>query len=204
MISSLNRAPSRTIVLVGLMGAGKSSIGRRLADRLNLEFTDADDEIEAAAGCTIADIFELHGERAFREGERKVIARLLEQLPHVLATGGGAFMDPVTRSLIREKGISIWLRADLEILARRVGREDNRPLLKNRDVKTVLKNLLEERNPFYAKADIIVNTRDEPHEVVVKEVLQNLVAFPRSGVSEGMVLKDSAKRSQKVASTRHD
>ncbi|HEX2115672.1 MAG TPA: shikimate kinase, partial [Alphaproteobacteria bacterium] len=121
----------RTIVMVGLMGAGKTSIGRRLAQRLGLAFVDADHEIEQAAGCTIEEIFERYGEAAFRDGERRIIQRLLERPPHVLATGGGAFMDPETRARIKEAGISVWLKADLDVLVRRVSRRNNRPLLKH-------------------------------------------------------------------------
>ena len=186
MARKSNQVPRRTIVLVGLMGAGKSSIGRRLAVRLGLKFIDADSEIEAAAGCSIDDIFELHGEEAFREGERRVIARLLEAPAHVLATGGGAIMDPATRALICEKGISIWLRANLDILVRRVSRRGNRPLLKNRDVREVLKELMTERDPVYATADITVDTIDAPHETVVTEILRRLVACPGSGVRATM------------------
>ena len=182
MARKSNQVPRRTIVLVGLMGAGKSSIGRRLAVRLGLKFIDADSEIEAAAGCSIDDIFELHGEDAFREGERRVIARLLEQPAHVLASGGGAFMDPATRALIRQKGISIWLRADLDILVRRVSRRGNRPLLKNRDAREVLKELMAERDPMYATADITVDTIDAPHETVLTEIMRRLAEHPESGV----------------------
>ena len=182
MARKSNQVPRRTIVLVGLMGAGKSSIGRRLAVRLGLKFIDADSEIEAAAGCSIDDIFELHGEDAFREGERRVIARLLEEPAHVLASGGGAIVDPATRALIREKGISIWLRADLDILVRRVSRRGNRPLLKNRDAQEVLKELMAERDPMYATADITVDTIDAPHETVVTEIMRRLAERPESGV----------------------
>ena len=137
----------RTVALVGLMGAGKSSIGRRLAQRLKVPFIDADAEIEAAAGATIEEIFERHGEAAFREGERRVIARLLEGPVQVLATGGGAFMDPATRALMRERAITVWLRADLELLLSRVTRRNNRPLLKGGDPRAVLERLMAERYP---------------------------------------------------------
>src|SRR5438445_5652712 len=142
--------PSRTIVLVGLMGAGKSKIGRRLAARLGLPFFDSDPEIEAAAGETIEEIFANRGERVFREGERRVIARLLAQPVHVLATGGGAFMDPATRAVIRCRGVTVWLRADLDVLAARVARRTNRPLLQERDPRAVLAELIERRYPIYA------------------------------------------------------
>ncbi len=135
----------RTIVLIGLMGAGKSAIGRRLATRLGVEFIDADSEIEKAAGLSIPDIFEVHGEDAFRDGERRVIARLLAQQSHVLATGGGAFMDADIREAIRERGISVWLRADFDVLLARVSRRNNRPLLKGEDKAEVLRRLIDER-----------------------------------------------------------
>ena len=152
--------PDRTIVLVGPMGAGKSAIGRRLARRLDLPFVDADAEIEAAAGSTIEEFFEQHGESAFRTGERRVIARLLDGEPHVLATGGGAFMDAETRRLVKTRGISIWLNADLDTLVARVSRRNNRPLLKNGDARQVLSDLMAVRNPVYAEADIAVASVD--------------------------------------------
>src|SRR5687768_3738894 len=157
---------NKTIVLVGMMGAGKTSVGRRLAGTLGVPFKDADTEIEAAAGCTISDIFELFGEEAFRAGERKVLARLLREPPHVLATGGGAFMDSGTRARIKERAISVWLKADLELLLDRVSRKDHRPLLQNTDRRTALKKLLAEREPIYAQADITVLSDDGPHEMV--------------------------------------
>ncbi len=166
--------PDKTIVLIGLMGAGKSAIGRRLAARLGLPFVDADSEVELAAGCPIEDIFSLHGEAAFRDGERRVIARLLDDPLHVLATGGGAYMDPDTRARIRETAVSIWLRADLDVLLNRVSRRDNRPLLKHGDKRAILKQLMEERYPIYAEADIIVESRDAPHEAVVSSILDEL------------------------------
>jgi shikimate kinase len=167
------RAP-RTIVLVGLMGAGKTSIGRRLAQQLRLPFVDADAEIEAAAGSSIEEIFQRHGEAAFRDGERRVIARLLEQPVHVLATGGGAFMDPATRALIRERCLSIWLRASLPLMLARVGRRNNRPLLKGGDPGTVLEKLMAERYPFYAEADIAVDSVDGPPELTLERVMTAL------------------------------
>src|SRR5712671_340106 len=148
--------PRRAIVLVGLMGAGKSKIGRRLAVRLGLPFFDSDPEIEAAAGETIEEIFANRGERAFRDGERRVVARLLGQPVHVLATGGGAFMDATTRALIEQRGVSLWLRADLEVLVSRVSRRSNRPLLREGDTHTILADLIEKRYPVYALADAIV------------------------------------------------
>lgn len=167
-------APERTVVIVGLMGAGKSTVGRRLAARLGIPFIDADAEIEKAAGCLIGDIFEVHGEAAFRDGERRVIARLLDGPVHVLATGGGAFMDPDTRQRVGEKGVSVWLRAGLELLVKRTARRDHRPLLKDRDQRQVLSQLIAERYPVYAEADIIVDSGDGPHEIVVEKILDGL------------------------------
>ena len=160
--------PSRTIVLVGLMGAGKTNIGRRLAQRLGVAFVDADDEIEKAAGCSIADIFAVYGEAVFRDGERRVIARLLEAPPHVLATGGGAFMDDTVRAKVREKGVSVWLRVDLDTLVHRVARKsEERPLLAGKDPREVLASLMESRYPIYAEADItIVSGRESPDATV--------------------------------------
>ena len=163
-----------TLVLIGMMGAGKTSVGRRLAAVLNVPFKDADAEIEAAAGCTINEIFERFGEPAFRAGERKVILRLLQEPPHVLATGGGAFMDPETRARIKESAISIWLKADIELLLERVARKDNRPLLRNTDSRAALERLLKEREPVYAEADITVQSDGGPHEMVIKRILNAL------------------------------
>ncbi len=165
-----------SVVLVGLMGAGKSAIGRRLASRLGIPFVDADEEIERAAGCSISDIFEIHGEAAFRDGERRVIARLLTRPPHVLATGGGAFMDPETRAAIRACSISVWLRADLDLLVSRVSRRNNRPLLAGGDPREILQRLMNERHPIYAEADVVVESGDGPHEQTVEAVLGALGA----------------------------
>jgi len=167
---------ARTIALVGLMGVGKSSVGRRLANALDLPFKDADHEIEAAAGRTIPEIFAEMGEPAFREGERRVIARLLEDPPHVLATGGGAFMNDETRRLIKERAISVWLKADLDILARRVSRKDTRPLVSGKDPMTVLTELAEARYPVYGEADLVVETGDTAHHVAVDQILRALSA----------------------------
>jgi shikimate kinase len=156
---------SRSIVLVGMMGAGKSSVGRRLAGRLGIPFVDADTEIESAAGMTIAEIFAQHGEPYFRAGEKRVIARLLEQGPQVLATGGGAVMDAQTRALIRDKGVSVWLKADVEVLLKRTKRRSDRPLAER------IKELLPQREPFYAEADVVVQSRDEPHDIIVDEIM---------------------------------
>ena len=161
----------RSIVLVGMMGAGKSSIGRRLASRLGIPFVDADAEIEAAAGMTIEDIFAHFGEASFRSGEARVIARLLETGPQVLATGGGAFVHSETQAVIRRKGISIWLKADFDVLYRRVKRRNDRPLLKTADPAETLRKLLAEREPIYAQADATVHSRDVPHEIIVDEIL---------------------------------
>ena len=165
----------RTVVLVGLMGAGKSAIGRRLANKLGLPFVDADTEIEAAAGCTIEEIFARDGEAAFRSGERKIIARLLTERPvHILATGGGAFMDPETRALIRERGISVWLRAELEILLARTARRTHRPLLKKGDPGEILSRLMEQRYPVYAEAELTVESDENPPEHTVERVIEAL------------------------------
>lgn len=171
----LDRVP-RTIVLVGLMGAGKSAIGRRLATRLGLPFVDADNEIERAAGQTIPEIFAQHGEAAFRAGERRVIARLLAEPVHVLATGGGAFMDPQTRALVKERGISVWLKAELDVLLRRTARRSNRPLLNSGDPAEVLTKLMELRGPTYATADITVQSTDGPPDTMVQRVIDGISA----------------------------
>ncbi|NQV58783.1 MAG: shikimate kinase [Alphaproteobacteria bacterium] len=174
------------VVLVGLMGAGKSSVGRRLAKRLGLPFFDADQEIEKAAGCSIDEIFSRHGEAAFRSGERQVIARLLGGGGHVLATGGGAFMDPETRAAIREKGISIWLNAGLEVLLERVLRRDNRPLLKQGDPEQILRGLMAERNPVYALADLTVTSGQGPHEDVVEQIVKALQRHLAAKAKDGV------------------
>lgn len=166
----------KTIALVGLMGVGKSSLGRRLAAALEMPFVDADEEIERAAGCTIADIFAEHGEAEFREGERRVIARILEQPPQVMATGGGAFVQPATRQLILDRAVSIWLDADVDILVRRVARKNDRPLLHGKDPRVVLQQLASEREPFYAQADIHISTGDKPHQAAVDAILEALRA----------------------------
>jgi shikimate kinase len=158
----------RSIVLVGMMGAGKSSIGRRLASRLGIPFIDADTEIVSAAGMTIPEIFEKHGEPYFRAGEARVIARLLDNGPQVLATGGGSVMDPQTRALIGQKGISIWLKADIDVLLKRTKRRNDRPLVEK------IKDLLPVREPIYAQADIIIQSRDEPHDTIIDEIMGEL------------------------------
>lgn len=182
--------PDRTIVLVGLMGAGKSSIGRRLAQRLELPFIDADKEIEAAAGCTIEEIFDRFGETAFRDGERRVILRLLDQPPHVLATGGGAFMDPAVRERVKEVAFSLWLHADIDLLLKRVGRRNNRPLLKDTDPRTVLARLMEQRYPVYAEADIRIDSADGPPEHTVQKAVD---ALQRYALAAGMARAGTAQ-----------
>lgn len=175
----------KSVILIGLMGVGKSSIGKRLARRLDLPFVDADAEIVKAAGCSIEDIFERYGEAAFREGERRVLDRLLGEGPQVLATGGGAFMDALTRSRIGEAGFSVWLRADLDVLVRRLSRRSGeRPLLKNGDLRETLAALMETRHPVYAEADVVVDTNDESPEATVDRVVQALAALGVSAVSE--------------------
>ncbi len=170
----LRTLDKRSIVLVGLMGCGKSAIGRRLASCLRLPFVDADDEIEKAAGKSISEIFEDHGESEFRDGERKVIARLLKNGPQVLATGGGAFMDQETRERVKECGVSVWLRADLPVLLRRVSRRDHRPLLKKGDPAETMARLMKERYPTYSEADIVAESRDVPHDQIVAEIVGKL------------------------------
>jgi shikimate kinase len=179
--SAPEKSPMKTIVLVGLMGAGKSCIGKRLAHRLGLAFVDADHEVERAAGCSIAEIFARHGEANFRDGERRVIARLLDNPVHVLATGGGAFMDPRTRALIGERAISIWLRADLDLLLRRVARRNDRPLLQVAEPRQKLAELMTQRHPVYAEADIAVDSADGPPDVTLERVVEALESFLANG-----------------------
>jgi len=165
----------KNIVFVGMMGSGKSAIGKRLAANLDLPFMDADNEIEAAAGMPIPDIFDSFGEDHFRSGERKVIARLMDEGPMVLSTGGGAFMNEETRTLITDNAISVWLKADIETLLQRVKRKDNRPLLKAGDPEEIMRNLLAEREPYYKLASVIVESRNETHEKVVESVVEELL-----------------------------
>lgn len=167
----------RPLVLVGLMGSGKSSVGKRLAARLGLDFIDSDHEIEQAANLSITEIFANFGEPYFRSGERRVIARLLGEGSQVLATGGGAFMDPETRTAVKSSAVSLWLNADLRILMSRVRRRPTRPLLQNDDPEGVMKNLMDERYPVYALADLEVRSRDVPHEVVVQEIIKTLCNY---------------------------
>ncbi len=166
----------QSLVLVGLMGAGKTTIGRRLASRLDIPFIDVDQEIEKAAGCTIADIFKKFGEEHFRDGERRVIARLLNDGPQVLATGGGAFMNDQTRTAVREKGLSIWLKVDIEVLMKRVARRSHRPLLQTDDPRAVMQRLMDERYPVYAQAALTIDSKDAPHDTVVDEIIRALDA----------------------------
>lgn len=174
----LSRLADRSIVLIGMMGVGKSSIGRRLGTRLGIPFVDADAEIERAAGMSIADIFARHGEDAFRSGEARVIARLLNGGPQVLATGGGAVMNAATRALIQQRGISIWLSAEFDLLLRRISkRKSERPLLQTADPAATLRELMAEREPIYAQADVTVQSRDVPHDAVVAEIIERLADF---------------------------
>ena len=164
----------RTVALVGLMGAGKSAIGKRLALRLGLPFVDADDEIERAAGCTISEFFERFGEAEFRNGERRVIQRLLEGTPHVLSTGGGSYMDAETRALMQVHAITVWLRADIEVLYDRVRKRTHRPLLHQGDPKDILARLINQRYPVYAEADLVVESTAQPADMTTEQVLEAL------------------------------
>jgi len=175
----------KPLVLVGLMGAGKSAGGRRVASRLDIPFIDADAEIEKAAGCTISEIFVRDGEEGFRAGERRVVARLLDTEPiHVLATGGGAFQEPDTRALIKEKGISLWLRADLEVLFERVSRRSHRPLLRTPDPKGTLAALIEKRYPVYAEAELVVDSGDGPIGAMVERVMAAVREYLNRGEAD--------------------
>jgi len=168
----------RSVVLIGMMGVGKSSIGRRLAARLSIPFVDADTEIEKAAGMSISDIFARHGEADFRSGEARVIARLLESGPQVLATGGGAFMNDGTRAAIKARGVSIWLSAEFEVLLRRISKRKNeRPMLQTDNPDETLRHLLAVREPTYALADLTVQSREGPHDVIVAEIVSALATY---------------------------
>jgi shikimate kinase len=175
-----NLSPCRSIVLVGLMGAGKTKIGRRLATRLNLPFFDSDEEIEAAAGETIEEIFANRGEAVFRDGERRVIARLLQGPVQVLSTGGGAFMDPGTRRIIAARGVSVWLRAGLDVLFARVSRRTNRPLLKTPDPRAVLADLIDRRYPIYAEADVTIDSGEGPPDTTASRAIAALAHCERA------------------------
>jgi len=172
-----DRIGARSVVLIGMMGAGKTTVGRRLAARLGWSFIDADHEIEVAANLTIPEIFDRHGEAHFRDGEKRVIARLLEQNRQILATGGGAFMDDQTRSVIEDNGISVWLKADADLLMSRVKRKANRPLLQKPNPEKILAELIDERYPVYAKANLTVDSRDVPHEVIVDDIIEALANY---------------------------
>ena len=169
---------NRPIVLVGLMGAGKSSIGRRLAEKLEISFVDADHEIEVAADKSIPEIFSDHGEAYFREGERRVISRLIENGAQILSTGGGAFINEETRQRIHAHGISVWLKADLPLLMKRVMKRADRPLLQTEDPEAVMQKLMDQRYPIYATADVIVESRDVQHTQMVNEVIKILAKWP--------------------------
>lgn len=174
---ALRHPPHKPIVLVGLMGVGKSTVGRRLSVRLDLPFADADHEIEQAADLSVTEIFERYGEAHFRDGERRVIARLIDGTPKVIATGGGAFMNEETRALILDRAIAVWLDADVEVLAQRVGRRDSRPLLRGKDPRIVLAELSAIRNPIYALAPIHVRSQPAPHELTVERIIRALDAL---------------------------
>jgi|TARA_R110002072_G_scaffold19040_26_gene70636 shikimate kinase len=175
LVAAQPEARTQKVILVGLMGAGKSCIGRRLASKLGLPFIDSDTEIEAAAGCSVPEYFEKHGEAAFRDGERAVLRRLLtEPRAVIVATGGGAFMNRKTRQVIRQNGVSVWLRADLDLLVRRTSRRDHRPLLKTGNPREILARLIDERYPVYAKADLVVDSVDGPPDITVTKVLTTL------------------------------
>jgi len=168
---------TRSIVMIGLMGCGKTSVGRRTAHQLGLPFVDADEAIEQAAGKTIKEIFDDHGEAYFRDGERRVIARLLRSPPQVLATGGGAYLNPETRARIAETGVAVWLKAELPVLMRRVMKRTNRPLLRSADPEAVMRNFMEVRYPIYAEAPVVVESRDISHDAMAAQVINALAAY---------------------------
>ncbi|TAE82148.1 MAG: shikimate kinase [Alphaproteobacteria bacterium] len=174
MATNKNKS-SKTIILVGLMGAGKSSVGRRLAKAMHMQFSDSDDDIAVAAGCSISDIFSVHGESIFRDLERRVIARLLsEGPPRVLATGGGAWMNPSVRDLAEQYAVSVWLRADIDVLVERVSRKNTRPLLEQGDKFAILDKMAEERNPYYALADVVVDSGEGTQEQIIRCIIRRL------------------------------
>jgi shikimate kinase len=175
---------TRSVALVGMMGAGKTTIGRRLAPRLGLRFFDADDEIRKAAGMSVADLFAAHGEASFRRGEAQVIARLLGGPACVLATGGGAILDAGTRALIKERAVSVWIRADVDTLAKRATRRDTRPLLRSGDPKAVLARLIAARERFYAEADLIVDSFPGPHARTIEAILKALAPYAEARAAE--------------------
>ena len=171
----LSHLGENLIVLVGMMASGKTSVGKLLAQRIGIPFVDADHEIETAAQMSVTEIFQQHGEAYFRNGERRVIERILKDGPRVLATGGGAYMNSETRKAIEERGVSIWLKADADTLLRRARRRANRPLLQNGDPETVIKQLMDVRYPIYAHADMTIESRDGPHDATVDDVITALV-----------------------------
>lgn len=177
MVNEQSSSLPKPLVLIGMMGAGKSSVGRLLATRLDIPFVDSDQEIEAAANMSVAEIFKQLGEPAFRDGERKVIARLLENGPQVLSTGGGAFMNDSTRELIKEKALSLWLKADFDVLFERVSRTNNRPLLQKGDPAEILRNLLKLREPIYAQADLTLISDRRPLDITVQRILDLLLLW---------------------------
>ncbi len=189
LVGTLSFTPPRTIVLIGLMGAGKTSIGKRLAKRLDLPFHDSDHEVEIAAGCPIKEILETYGEEAFFSGEYRVIGRLLDQPTHVLATGGGSFMTEKTREKIKEKAISVWLKADLETLVTRVSRRSDRPFLTDGNQRETLEQLIEERYPYYETCDVAVDTFDEPTAATVERVIVALTEYIRVHYPHQYILK---------------
>jgi len=174
---ALEQIRQRSIVLVGLMGAGKTTVGRRLAEALKMPFMDADHEIEVAASLKVSEIFEKYGEDHFRDGERKVISRLISGKPCVLATGGGAFMNDETRAIIKKTAVSVWLKAELELLLERVLRRDTRPLLKSGVPRDILGKLMDERYPIYSEADVVVESGDGPHSRVVNAITSALAKW---------------------------
>lgn len=189
LVGTLSFTPPRTIVLIGLMGAGKTSIGKRLAKRLDLPFFDSDHEVEVAAGCTIKEIVEKYGEDAFMSGESRVINRLLDQPTHVLATGGGSFMEEKTRDRVHESAISVWLKADLPTLVTRVSRRSDRPFLQEGTQEETLTRLIEERYPFFESANVIVDTFDEPTAATVERVIVALTDYIRTNYPDQYILK---------------
>ncbi len=189
LVGTLSFTPPRTIVLIGLMGAGKTSIGKRLAKRLDLPFFDSDHEVEKAAGCSIMEIFEVYGEEALLSGEHRVINRLLGEPVHVLATGGGSFMTEPTRARVKEKAISVWLKADLETLVTRVSRRSDRPFLQEGTQRETLEKLIGERYPFFENADVVVDTFDEPTAATVERVIVALTAYIRKNYPDQYILK---------------
>ncbi|HEU0118747.1 MAG TPA: shikimate kinase [Alphaproteobacteria bacterium] len=181
--SSSSFVANRTVVLTGMMGAGKSSVGRKLAARLAVPFVDSDHEIEAAAGMSVSRFFETYGEDEFRKGERRVIARLLDGPVCVLSTGGGAFIDPDTRALIKKKGVSIWLKVDVALLVERATRRDDRPLLRGGDPREIMEKILAERSPIYAEADLTIESDNRPVEETVDHVMRSVSEFTRAKAS---------------------